>query len=69
MDGDVSSFNSHIPDKKNKVVQAEAALLEPNVDESHEIVDESPFPRNLLTYSGFSPSESGGDSVDWLKRI
>jgi len=41
MDGDVSSFNSDIPDRKNKVVQAEAASLQPNVDESHEIVDES----------------------------
>jgi hypothetical protein len=41
MDGDVSSFNSDIPDRKNKVVQAEAASLQPQVDESHEIVDES----------------------------
>ena len=42
---------------------------QPKVDESKEIVDESCDSLNLLTDSGFSPSEEGDDSVDWLEQL
>jgi hypothetical protein len=40
------------------------SLRQPKVDESRKIADESLEELILKADSGFSPSESGGDSVD-----
>jgi hypothetical protein len=39
------------------------------VDETKKSVDESLAPLNLQSDSGFSPSESVYDSVDWFEGI
>jgi len=42
---------------------------QPKVDETHKTIDESQITPNLRGDSGFSPSESCRNSVDWLHRI